>query len=95
MLGCSALTDCEWGCPRSGPAWRARSACRDNRVHLDRLGVGVERPCDHDLLSRELFRRLLIAQLVDFLAVTEHVRGAVGTDAGNGAVSASVGPICM
>ena len=62
------------------------SFCRGNRVHLDRPGLGVQRACDRHLLCRELFRRLLVAQRVDVLAVVQDVRGVVRPDAGNGAL---------
>ncbi len=37
-------------------------------------------------VTMTFFRRLLIAQFIDILAVIQHVRGAVDDDAGNGAV---------
>ena len=38
-----------------------------DRFHLDRLGLGVQCPDDFHLLSREFFRRLLIAQGIGVL----------------------------
>src|SRR5262245_34658941 len=64
----------------------AASFCRCDRVHLDRSGLGVQRACDRDLFTRELFRRLLVAQLVGFFAVIQNILCAVRADAGDGAL---------
>src|SRR3989475_7495464 len=61
--------------------WIWALSCGGDLLHLDRLGLGVERAYDGDFLSRKSFRRLLVAQRVDVFAVIEHVRGAVGADA--------------
>ncbi len=53
---------------------------------MDRLGLSVQRAYDRHLFCRELFRRLLVAQSVDVLAVIQNVRGAMRENAGNGAL---------
>jgi len=77
-----------WG--RTAVHRRSRKAfgslCRGDRVYLDRLGLGVQRAGDRHFLSREFFRRLLVAQGVDVLTVIENVLGVVREDAGDGAL---------
>ena len=62
------------------------SFCHGNRVHLDRLGLGVQRAYDSDFLSREFLWRPLVAQRVDVLAVIQNVQSAMDIDAGHGAL---------
>src|SRR2546427_10685780 len=62
--------------------WIWALSCGGDLLHLDRLGLGVERAYDGDFLSRKSFRRSLVAQRVDVFAVIEHVRAAMVSDAG-------------
>src|SRR5260370_10811028 len=66
----------------NGRSWWRELIRRGNGLHLDGLGLGVERAYDGDFLSRKLLRRLLVAQRVDVFAVIEHVRAAMVADAG-------------
>ena len=65
---------------------RRGSFCSRHRVHLDRSGLCVQRAHDVDFLSREFFRRLLVAERVHVFAVVQNVGGVVRADAGNGAI---------
>lgn len=66
----------------NGRSWWRELIRRGNGLHLDGLGIRVERAYDGDFLSRKSFRRSLVAQRVDVFAVIEHVRSAVVADAG-------------
>src|SRR5690348_12706404 len=62
------------------------SFCFHQRFHLNRFRLSVWRSCDRHSLSREFLRRLLVAELVGFLAVIQNVGGAVRFDTSDGAL---------
>jgi hypothetical protein len=53
------------------------------RFHLDRLGLGVQRAYDPHFLSREFWRRPLVAYRVEVPAILQTVPGAMDIDAGH------------
>jgi hypothetical protein len=61
------------------------SLCFCYRIHLNRLSPGIERTADGHFLPSKLFRLLLIAQRISFLAVIENVGSPVRADAGENA----------
>src|SRR3981189_2589981 len=56
------------------------------RVDMDRLGLGVQRAYDPHFLSREFWRRSLVAHRVEVLAVIQTIHGAMDFDTGHGAL---------